>query len=501
MFRAQTIRRRLPFVGAIVAASLATRVAGADEPRILVRIGNDLVKRHGTAAQSLGRPLPGGWYELAGEVGAAMEFAGGVDAVERDYLRRAAEAFPVVPVVSPHGHSLRDRQYALDRVRAEQAWALQRGKRSVVVAVIDSGVDLNHPSLAGNLWRNPRETLNGLDDNGNGYVDDVHGWDFVGQDADPSDASGHGTHIAGVIAAGQGGEIAGLANVSIMVLRVLDTHNEGFDSRTMAAIGYAIDEGADVINLSLGGVDDSRALRDACAAAVGAGVVVVAAAGNQSGAVIYPAAYDSVIAVGASDEDDEIASFSNRGRSLDLVAPGVNIISTARGGGFEFRSGTSVAAPMVSAAAALLRSADSRLSVASIRARLTLAADDVAAVGWDELSGYGRLNLFAALDAGSTPPDDAAEAGADAGEIPDRDPAGENAAPPAVDDALPPWIRLSPPASRPAAQEQDRSDELQVFAATTPLMPAPCGAGLSAATLGLVPLLLVRGRAGVGARR
>ncbi|TWT40575.1 Thermophilic serine proteinase precursor [Phycisphaerae bacterium RAS1] len=487
-----------PFVARAVALLLvfsATGRALADEPRLLIRLSKAEGKRQLASAGALGRPLPGGWHAieklpLDDDGVMSGQFAAGVEAIETDFVRRAADEFPAVPATPMEGQSLRDRQYALSKVRAAEAWELQRGRRGVVVAVIDSGVDLEHPSLAGNLWTNARETLNGYDDDNNGYVDDVHGWDFVGQDADPSDVSGHGTHVAGIIAAGQDGPVAGLANVSVMVLRVLDSRNEGFDSRTMAAIGYAIDEGADIINLSLGGPDDSSALRDACNAAQAAGVVVVAAAGNQAGRVLYPAAYESAIAVGASDEADRVPSFSNAGRSLDLAAPGVNIISTALGGGFEYRSGTSVATPLVSAAAALLRSADARLSASDVRTRLTLAADDIEQAGWDEASGYGRLNVFTALNVQSADSEGDVDLN---GKSTEDGGVGGGPVQTSSDDDLPPWIHVSSQASRTAARDDDYSTEAEVFGATAPLVPAPCGAGLSAGMLGAATLSLACG--------
>ncbi|MGD9045898.1 MAG: S8 family serine peptidase, partial [Desulfobacterales bacterium] len=220
-----------------------------------------------------------------------------------------------------------------------EAWDVTTGSSDVVVAVIDSGVDVNHPDLAANIWTNPGEIAgNGDDDDGNGYVDDVNGWDFYIDDNDPRDANGHGTHVAGTIAA-VGDNTAGIAGVSwsakIMVLRFLDAWGSGSTANAIAAIEYANDMGADVINNSWGGGLPSQALRDAIA--VSDAVVVCAAgntANNNDSSPFYPASYSSanIIAVAASDQNDTLAYFSNYGaNSVDVAAPGTNIYSAAPG--------------------------------------------------------------------------------------------------------------------------------------------------------------------------
>ncbi len=222
---------------------------------------------------------------------------------------------------------------------AAQAWDLETGSRDIVVAVVDSGVDMNHPDLAANIWTNPAEIPgNGIDDDGNGYVDDVHGWDFGDDDNhpnDPVDTHGHGTHVAGIIGA-VGDNRMGVTGVcwrvSIMPLRFISAADYGTTEDAIAAIEYAAANGADVINLSWGGPYPSQALEDAINAV---DALVVCAAGNEASnldvAPLYPASYDSanILSVAASDADDHPAWFTNFSDSLaDVAAPGANILST-----------------------------------------------------------------------------------------------------------------------------------------------------------------------------
>jgi subtilisin family serine protease len=224
-------------------------------------------------------------------------------------------------------------------IDALEAWDVTTGNSDIIVAVVDSGVDINHPDLQANIWANPGETPgNGIDDDGNGYIDDVSGWDFYIDDNDPRDASGHGTHVAGTIAAA-GHNATGVTGVSwsakIMALRFLDAWGIGTTANAIAAIEYATAMGADVINNSWGGGGYNQALKDAIDAA---DAVVVCAAGNSGidndSIPYYPSNYDSanIIAVAASDQDDTLASFSNYGASsVDVAAPGTNIYSAAPG--------------------------------------------------------------------------------------------------------------------------------------------------------------------------
>lgn len=226
-------------------------------------------------------------------------------------------------------------------IDAPEAWDITTGSSNVVVAVLDSGVDYNHPDLAANIWTNQLELtgIPGVDDDGNGKIDDVRGWDFVDNDNDPMDSDDHGTHVAGTVAA-VGNNGTGIAGVSwsakIMPLRFLDAFGLGSVADAIEGIDYAIDKGAKIINASYGSYTSSIAERDAIARAGNAGILFVAAAGNDNGdndsvARHYPSSYDlaNIIAVAATDQNDSRASFSNYGETtVDVAAPGISIFST-----------------------------------------------------------------------------------------------------------------------------------------------------------------------------
>ena len=259
------------------------------------------------------------------------------------------------------------------------AWRQTTGG-DVTVAVIDSGADLTHPDLAPNLWVNASEIPgNGIDDDANGYVDDVHGYDFVGADGDPQDENGHGTHVAGIIGArgGNGIGVAGVAwQVRLMILRALDAQAHGTTDAVAKAIHYAVDNGARVVNMSLAGPDSTPSLEAAVQYARAHGVLIVAAAGNDgrdlASAPTYPATYseDNVLGVAATGEDGRLSVVSDYGPGAEIAAPGERILSTALGGGYEWRTGTSMAAPQVTGALALLASARPDLDGAGLRTAL-----------------------------------------------------------------------------------------------------------------------------------
>jgi len=292
-------------------------------------------------------------------------------------------------------------------IRAERAWDLTTGSRNVLVAVIDTGVDYTHPDLAANIWTNPGEIPgNGIDDDGNGFVDDVHGWDFLNDDNDPADDNSHGTHVSGTIGAvgNNGVGVVGVAwNVSIVPLKFLGaTGGGGTAAGAVQAIDYATRLGVDVMSNSWGGGGFSNALLEAIRAANDANILFVAAAGNSGTnndvAPFYPANYDSpnIISVAATDHNDALASFSNYGPTLvDVAAPGVNILSTIPGG-YGYKSGTSMATPMVSGAVALLRSVAPAISVAQIRDLLSSSADRLPSLA-GLISSGGRINVFQLL--------------------------------------------------------------------------------------------------------
>lgn len=273
--------------------------------------------------------------------------------------------------------------WGLSAIGVEPAWRVTRGQSDVVVAIIDTGCDIHHPDLARSIWNNPGETgidengldksSNGIDDDGNGFVDDAHGWDFVSNSPAIMDDHGHGTHIAGLIAARPltDASVPGVApRVSLMILKYYDTESSGVKNmdHTVNAIRYAIRMGAQIINYSGGGIlrnaEEERALREAAAR----GVLIVAAAGNEGMNSdffhFYPADYDlpNVLSVGAVDRRGDLLPVSNYGLStVDLVAPGRNIYSTLPNGQHGYMTGTSQATAFASGVAALLMSADERM--------------------------------------------------------------------------------------------------------------------------------------------
>lgn len=299
-------------------------------------------------------------------------------------------------------------------VGAASAWDVTTGSGRVIVAVIDTGVDYTHPDLAGNMWRNPGEVPgNGMDDDGNGFVDDVYGWDFANNDNNPMDDNGHGTHVAGIIGAigNNGLGVAGVAwRVQIMALKFLNSSGTGQLSNAIRALNYAVAMGAHVSNNSYSGGGYFQAFADAIAAAGRAGHIFVASAGNagQNNDVspTYPASYnlDNIISVAATDRNDRLASFSNFGaRTVDIAAPGVQIYSTYRGGGYMSMSGTSMAAPFVAGAVALLRDLYPSWTYQQIVNRILTTADPLPSLAGRMVSG-GRLNLARALGTPQSPP-------------------------------------------------------------------------------------------------
>jgi subtilisin family serine protease len=307
-------------------------------------------------------------------------------------------------------------EWDMSAIGAPEAWDVTTGSAQVTVGVVDTGIDATHPDLAPNLWTNPGESgggreTNGLDDDGNGRIDDVHGWDFVDHDAQPQDGNGHGTHVSGTIAA-RGNDATGVAGLNwssaIMPLRVLGDDGSGYVSDAITAYTYAARNGARVVNASLGGPSFSRAERDAIAAAPN--TLFVVAAGNDGAdndvTPEYPCDYDlaNVVCVAASDHDDTLASFSNYGSAnVDLAAPGVDIASTWPGGRYALLDGTSMATPHVTGAAALVLAHDGTLGVAGLRAALLSSVHPVAALAGRVATG-GRLDVAAALSAPPAPP-------------------------------------------------------------------------------------------------
>jgi hypothetical protein len=285
-------------------------------------------------------------------------------------------------------------QWGMRKIDAPRAWFCGfQGDRDVVVAVIDTGVDLDHPEFAGKL---------------------VSGWDWANNDGNPDDDHGHGSHVAGIIGAigNNGAGVAGVAwNTRIMPLKTLRGDGVGFSSWSIAAVLWAADptHPADVINMSLGSVNYNRAYQDAINYARSQGVLVVASAGNCGDTAYpwngcdyqdqpsYPGAYNNVMAVASTTQSDGQSSFSTQGSYVDIAAPGSTIYSTTKDGGYRYMSGTSQAAPHVAGLAALVKAAYPDYGPDQIQAAIQDAAVDLGASGWDIQFGWGRIDAAAAL--------------------------------------------------------------------------------------------------------
>ncbi len=300
-------------------------------------------------------------------------------------------------------------------IRAEYAWDVTTGDSTLVVGVIDSGVDYHHPDLAANVWTNPGEIPgNGIDDDGDGYVDDVHGWDFANGDSDPWDDNGHGTHVAGTIAAvsDNGYGVAGVCwHAKIMALKFINAAGSGFISNAIAAIEFAARHHVRITNNSWSGGPYSQALVDVITAAGADGMLFVAAAGNSGSDLdvtpAYPAAYPvpEILSVAATDKNDSLAAFSNYGQqAVDLAAPGVSVLSLWPDDRFALLSGTSMAAPHVTGAAALLLASHPGLGPLELKDRLMKAAIPLPTLAGRCVSG-ARLDLLRAVaEPDSVPP-------------------------------------------------------------------------------------------------
>ncbi len=325
-----------------------------------------------------------------------------IEYAEPNYIYRAS-----VTPNDPRFSSL----YGMTKIEAQQAWDIQTGSKSVVVGVIDTGVDTGHDDLEDNIWMNPGESGDGkennkVDDDSNGFVDDYRGWDFINADNNPFDDNDHGTHVSGTIGA-VGNNSKGVVgvnwNVSIMALKFLGREGSGTTDDAVEAIIYATKMGAKVLSNSWGGGGKSQALEDAIKFANDRGVIFVAAAGNDSNnndsTPAYPANYevDNVISVAASNSSDKIAGFSNYGKkTVGLAAPGDNIMSTAARNRYKSLSGTSMATPHVSGAAALVWAQYPNLTMNQILIRL-YGSVDIKSSFLNDVTTGGRLNVNKAL--------------------------------------------------------------------------------------------------------
>jgi hypothetical protein len=296
-------------------------------------------------------------------------------------------------------------QWGPPAISATSAWDITLGSKSVVVAVIDTGVQYNHPDLSSNMWKNSDGTY------GCNYV---NSYSSSCSNTNVNDDNGHGTHVAGIVAAtiNNGMGVAGISQSRIMAVKVLNSQGSGSWSSVASGIQWATDHGAKIISMSLGG-SSSATIQNAVQYAYSRGVLLIAAAGNQNGGAIqYPASYSQVIAVTAIDQNSKIASFSSTGSKAELTAPGVNIYSTCSGSpgvcsGSQYSSlsGTSMAAPFVSGVAALVWSVDSTISRDAVRSILDSTADDLGSQGRDSYYGYGRVDAYGAVLAANPSPD------------------------------------------------------------------------------------------------
>ncbi|MDP2736559.1 MAG: S8 family serine peptidase [bacterium] len=356
-----------------------------------------------------------------------------VDYAEPNYLYKSS----IIP-----SDTYFNNQWYLQKVKAVEAWNNIRESPEVTIAILDSGVQINHPDLRSNIWLNKKEIANNnIDDDKNGFIDDVNGWDFVNNVPDPApkfkpgfteDGILHGTIIAG-IAAASGNNAAGVAGITwkakVMPLKILDDKGEGSASKVIKAVDYAVANGANIINLSFVGFGYSQGLDDAIERAYNAGIIVVAAGGNEVGqgdgynldeTPMYPACLDGangenrVIGVAATDTIDQKATFSSFGsKCIDIAAPGVSVYSTVvyspnnyiKDLPFNkyydgYWSGTSVAVPMVSGALALIAGANPALNRNEIIEALLNNTDNISRVNPNYLGrlGKGRLNVAASVN-------------------------------------------------------------------------------------------------------
>jgi subtilisin family serine protease len=406
-----------PFVLALFAVITAAPFASAgEEPgeqvpinptRLLVKLRAgasqaDVAAAHARVGAKLVRDLPQiGWQIVAVPPGrnvAIRDAYAREPAIERADLDRGRKVAYV-----PNDPYWPNEWHMVD-IKADQAWDTVKGDPSVVVAVMDTGLDTTHPDLSPNVWTNPGEIPgNGVDDDGNGYVDDVHGYDFAYDDGDPNDNFGHGTACAGIVAAAQDNSI-GMSGVApqcrIAGVKAATDSGYFYDSANVPAFLYIADMGFKVVSMSFYSDEVTPAEHDAVEYCWKKGVVLVAAAGNDSRVLpYYPGAYDHVICVAATDGADNRAWFSNYGSWVDVAAPGVSLTATTVGGGYTFGfAGTSGATPHVAGLAALLFSANPAATNADVRAALEDTAIPTVDPTLGEYTNYGRIDCKAAVD-------------------------------------------------------------------------------------------------------
>jgi len=368
--------------------ALMVALVAASETRFVVRFASD-------ADIEMALPLLEERAKVIKTVPGALSFAVVMadDQVVLEGLPGVVYVEPDAPVYALYtpDDTIWPQQWGPPNIHCPEAWDITLGDTAVRVGVLDEGIDYLHPDMAPHFGPNP-------------------GYDFVDNDPDPAPDWGlyheiHGQHVAGILAAVTGNSIymAGVAECHVYALRVLDSMGMGYNSNIAEAILWAADSGLDVINMSLGGPTSSAVLRDACDTAFARGVLLVAASGNDgTGNILYPAAYESVIAVGATNSSNTLWSSSNYGDEQELVAPGVDIISILPYGNVFYGpylvvSGTSMASPHVSGVAALVKALFPSMTNQDIRQRLRETAIDLGDPGWDIYYGYGKVDAYRAL--------------------------------------------------------------------------------------------------------
>jgi subtilisin family serine protease/subtilisin-like proprotein convertase family protein len=375
--------------------------ASYDPTHVLVKWNDGLA--HNTKYSQAADPLGNGLYRLTLNSGVSVSqaitgitAAGRIAVVQPDYLV-SIDRLPDDPSMGSLwglDNTGQNGGTANADISAPEAWNTSTGTRHTIVAIVDTGVDYKHPDLAANMWHNPR-----------GSGDGLYGWNFINNSGNVMDDNGHGTHVAGTIGAvgNNGIGVVGVDwNTQIMALKFLDSTGTGYLSNAVKAINYAVAHGANVINASFGGGGYDAAMAIAIANAKAHGVIVVAAAGNDGTnndtSPEYPAGYsgDNVIAVAATDRNDRLASFSNYGpNSVDIAAPGVSIYSTLPGGKYGTYSGTSMAAPHVTGAIALIWDAHPSWNYRQVVIAILHSTDDIPSL--DGKIAHGRLDVAKAI--------------------------------------------------------------------------------------------------------
>ena len=361
-----------------------------------------------------------------------LQETGLFDFVEPDYIGFGAGKRGKKNTITTPNDPLLNRQWGLSNngtfeasnatedadVDMDLAWTISTGNEDITIAVLDSGLRMEHPEFTNRIWVNINETEDNTDSDGNNYTDDIHGWDFVNNDNDPTDDHGHGTNVTGIIAA-TGNNAIGYAGADwkckIMPLKILDENNSGYYSTWIAAINYATNQGVKIMNMSVGGSSFSQGMKNAVDNAHSNGIVIVACMMNfNNDTPYYPAAFENTIAVGSTDADDtrsnpffwSTTSGSNYGNHIDVVAPGNYIygLDASSDRNYDYYwGGTSQAAPLVAGICSLILDVNPELTTEGIRTLLRDTAEDLIGdlsediAGWDPYYGAGRVNAYNAL--------------------------------------------------------------------------------------------------------